>query len=108
METNLSKKNNIYGILISEDLADSIGELFEGETDTSIISDNTKIRKLVKDIVNTIKTSDYDIANMAIIAPSYIRRQIFLVFEQVVPGLSIISKEEIAQGFNLEIIKSCN
>jgi len=42
---------------------------------------------------------------MAVVAPAFIRLQLFHLFEQFMPGLSVISRNEVVRGFNLEIFK---
>ena len=97
--------NNIYGITISDDLASSIEEDLIEENDGFIIDiHNQKINKLIKRITTDIKESEYDIINTAIITPTSIRPEIFKLFEQIIPGLSVISQQELSRDFNIEII----
>ncbi|MDD3014215.1 MAG: FHIPEP family type III secretion protein [Candidatus Gastranaerophilales bacterium] len=101
--------NTIYGILMADNHAESLEEVLVQENGvTFFIPKDQKSKKLIKKVIDIIKTSDYDLTNIALIAPSFIRRQLFNLFEQIIPGLSVISPQEVAQGFNLEIIENIN
>ncbi|EKE03711.1 MAG: hypothetical protein ACD_20C00161G0002 [uncultured bacterium] len=100
---------NIYGIEISEQLAESMEEmLVQGEERDYFDSKNPKINKLIKNVISIVKDADYDISNMAVVAPAFIRLQLFHLFEQFIPGLSVISRNEVVRSYNLEIFKNIN
>ncbi|MCK7484457.1 MAG: hypothetical protein MZU97_02080 [Bacillus subtilis] len=46
-----------------------------------------KIIKLVNLIAELIKESDHDSSSIVVVAPGYIRRELFELFEQVFAGL---------------------
>lgn len=102
--------NNIYGIEIAENLVNILEDLLIHKLDREPYFEpkDPEIGKLIKKIISIIKNSEYDTSNIAIIAPMTIRLSLFLLFEQFIPALSVISPNEIATGFNLEIIKSLN
>ncbi|OGI19759.1 MAG: hypothetical protein A2287_01720 [Candidatus Melainabacteria bacterium RIFOXYA12_FULL_32_12] len=106
--SNIADLNgNIYGIEISENFAETLEDLLvQGEEKDYFDPKDPKISRLIKNIINIVKDVEYDISNMAIIAPAYIRLQFFYLFEQFIPGLSVISRNEVVRGFNLEIFKS--
>jgi len=110
ISSNLAdSNNNIYGIVINDGFAESIEKLLAEENESAYFDlENQKIKKLVKKVIDTVKESEYDMANIALIAPSSIRKQLFNLFEQIIPDLSVISPQEIAQGFNLEAIETIN
>lgn len=101
--------NNIYGILMSEEYAESLEESLVKESGSSFfVPKDQKVKKLIRKVIDVIRESEYDVSNIAVIVPSYIRRQLFNLLEQIVPGLSVIAPQEIAQGFNLEIVENIN
>jgi len=101
--------NTIYGIVLSDEYAESLEEVLVQENGiTFFIPKDQKSKKLIKKVIDIVKGSEYDISNIALIAPSFIRKQLFNLFEQIIPGLSVISSQEVTQGFNLEIIENIN
>jgi flagellar biosynthesis protein FlhA len=97
--------NTIYGILMTDNYAESLEEVMVQENGcTFFVPKDQKSKKLVKKVIDIIKESEYDISNIALVVPPFIRRQLFNLFEQIIPELSVISPEEVAPGFNLEVI----
>ncbi|MFH0702879.1 MAG: FHIPEP family type III secretion protein [bacterium] len=105
---NIADTNNvIYGIIISDSLVEKLKDLLMNKEKESFLAlKNPVINKFTKNILNIVKNFNYNISNIALITPSFIRLQIFLIIEQTIPGLSVISKDEIASEFNLEIIEN--
>lgn len=99
------ENSNIYGISITENLADSLENTFISKDDAFLLdSKSPKVNKIVKEVVRIVKESEFDLSNMAIISPASIRQQLFNLFEKIVPGLTVISNQELVSEFNLETI----
>lgn len=97
--------NTIYGIFINTEYAETLEEVFVQTVNIShFVPEERKSKKLIKKVVDIVNNSDCDISNTAIIAPAFIRKQLFNIFEEIIPGISVITQQEIAPGYNLEII----
>jgi flagellar biosynthesis protein FlhA len=94
--------SNIYGISLSDKLNDDLETILDYES--LLTSRNPIIRKLVKSTGKLIKDSGYNVSNIAIVATPDLRRDLFFLFEQFIPGLSVITKDEIYPEFNIEMI----
>lgn len=95
----------IYGIAVSDKVVESFEKEFLKDED-SITIKTSIIKKLAKQVGTIVKDSEFDVTNMAIIAPSHLRQMLFIIFDQIIPGLSVLCREEISKEFKLEIIGS--
>ena len=78
----------------------------------SDLEDETCVIKIEEKIVNKLKknilkkAAEYDIAQneIIILAPSEIRRMLFLVLSQILPMPKVISKDEISSGYVINVL----
>jgi flagellar biosynthesis protein FlhA len=97
--------NNIYGIILNNEYAETLEDLLvQDENISYFMPKEQKSKKLIKKVMDIVRNSDFDISNTALIVPAFIRKQLFNIFEQIIPGLAVITSQEIAAGYNLEII----
>ena len=90
----LSLSNKTYQKLFSKlDTADNIVRV-EGE----------KAEKIAKVILKKIKQYNLDIANVVVLVPIEIRHMFFLILSQFISNIRVISKEEIANNYTIEIL----
>lgn len=101
---SIADKNRvIYGISFSDKIIQSFEkELLKDEENIAIKT--SLIKKLAKQLNEILKDSEADINNIAVIAPSSLRQILFIIFEQVIPGLSVLAREEVSKEYKLEII----
>jgi len=94
----------IYGITLSDKIIENFEKELLKDPGESITIKGSLIKKASKQIKQFIEESDVPIEHIAIISPISIRQMLFVIFEEIIPGISVISKEEISKEFTLEVI----
>jgi len=103
------ESGNIYGIALSDKLCDSLDKLLIEEDERFYFDGkNPKISSLINKILTAVKDSDCDIENTALISTSSIRLELFNLFESIIPGISVLSRNELSGDFNLEVAENIN
>ncbi len=93
----------IYGIKMSTELVKKMEQDLLQETEQITVKAAT-IKKLTKQIKEAVEQAEVHFENVAIIAPSSIRQMLFVIFEQVIPNISVLAREEISKEFTLDVI----
>ncbi|MEI8129638.1 MAG: FHIPEP family type III secretion protein, partial [bacterium] len=66
--------------------------------------DTVKIEKIAGSVFKKIKKNNIDLANLIILAPIEIRHMFFMIMSQFINNIKVISREEIANGYTIEIL----
>lgn len=93
----------IYGINLSLKTSSSLEDIIL-DAKPIITLKSSFVKKLYKDTKEIIKSSNIAKENIAIIAKDDIRQLLFQLIEQPIPNLKVITPNEIALGFSLEIL----
>lgn len=65
--------------------------------------DNTKIKTIVSNIYNSIEKLALDLNEIVVIVPIELRQIVAVVLSQLIPNVKVVAKEEISNGYNLEV-----
>ena len=65
--------------------------------------DNTKIKTIVNNIYKSIDKLKINADEIVVIVPMEIRQVTSVVLSQLMPSVKVVAKEEIANGYNIEI-----
>lgn len=104
---NISDENGIiYGIVISDDLSEDLEEYLNEEAESLFfLANEPVINKLIGLILDITKKNNYNVNNIAVIASPQIHLKLYYLLEQVIPGISVISKFELSNDVALEVIE---
>ena len=70
---------------------------------TVIRIDNTKIKTIVNNIYKVIDKNNINADEIVVIVPMEIRQVTSVVLSQMMPSVKVVAREEIANGYTLEI-----
>lgn len=100
--TIADRNDTIFAITINDAFAKKLEkELVKNK----IYYDNAKIKSFIKKVLEIIKTNELEISNTILIVPTEIRRKVFRLIENFIPELAVISKNEIAGEYTIEIVE---
>ncbi len=71
---------------------------------TVIRIDNSKMKVVVNNIYNFVEKQALDMNEIVVVVPMEIRQVMSVVLSQLIPNVKVIAREEIACGYNLEIL----
>lgn len=66
--------------------------------------DNTKMKVVVNNIYKSIDKQGIDLNEIVVVVPIEIRQVMSVVLSQLIPNVKVVAREEIASGYNLEIL----
>lgn len=72
---------------------------------TVIRIDNTKVKHIVNNIYNAIERLSVNLDEVIVVVPMEIRQVTSVVLTQLMPNIKVVAREEIANGYNLEILE---
>jgi flagellar biosynthesis protein FlhA len=98
----------IYAISLDKNCDEQLSELLTEEIEESSTKmiKNAKVSKVIKSIIDTIKSGNYDLSSFVIIAPSSIRKFLFIILDELIPGINVIAHEEMDRNYNFEIVST--
>lgn len=103
--SDIADSNNfIYGIIPTAEQNTKLKKSLDKKNKQKYFIKNHDVKEFVKFICEKVKTCEYDILNIAIIVKPELRLPVFHLFEQVITKLRVVSEDEIADEFNVEII----
>ncbi len=105
---NISDENgNITAIDINKEFALFMKKLFKLPEETIQKKlKSPKLKQVLKKVSDFIKNSNLENKYPVIIAQPEIRLNLFLLFEEIFPCLSVISTQEVLNDYNLEIAET--
>lgn len=71
---------------------------------TVIRIDNNKIKEVVNNIYKALDKFSINTEEIILVVPMEIRQVAYVVLSQMIPNIKVVAREEIAYGYNLEII----
>ena len=66
--------------------------------------DNNKIKEVVNNIYKALDKFSINTEEIILVVPMEIRQVAYVVLSQMIPNIKVVAREEIAYGYNLEII----
>ncbi|MEI7475322.1 MAG: FHIPEP family type III secretion protein [bacterium] len=96
----------INAVLLAEDCEELLSEILANETyeGSYKMVANSKVEKIIKSVIDIIKSGNYDLSSFAFIVPAGIRKSLFLLLNEVVPSINVIAYEEMDKTYNFEIV----
>lgn len=103
--SDIADSNNyIYGIIPTIDQNAKFKKALDKKNKGKYFVQNHDIKEFVKFVCEKVKNSEYDISNIAIIVKPELRLPVFYLFEQVITELRVLSEDEIADEFTVEVL----
>lgn len=65
--------------------------------------DNLKVKAIVTNIYKSIERLSLDLDEIVVIVPIEIRQIVSVILSQLIPNVKVVAKEEIANGYSLEV-----
>ncbi len=93
--------NTIFAITIPEQYEKVLSESLKIVNEKN---NNQELDKFIKYITKTYTDNQFDDAEVVLIAKEEYRKFLFNLFEQIIPGFSVISENEIAEEFNIQTL----
>lgn len=101
---SIANENNlIQAFELSDETVKYLCSKVSGKN-TVIRIDNTKIKTIANSIFKSIDKFSLNPSEIVVIVPMEIRQVTGVVLSQFIPNVKVVAREEIAGGYNLEII----
>ena len=97
-----NENNVIQAFELSEESVKYLSGKVSGHSQIIRI-DNTKIKTIVNNIYKSIDKLKINADEIVVIVPMEIRQVTSVVLSQLMPSVKVVAKEEIANGYNIEI-----
>lgn len=100
---SIANENNlIHAFELSEETLKYLASKISGKSNVIRI-DNTKMKNVVNNIYKAIDTLKINADEIVVIVPMEIRQVTSVVLSQLMPSVKVVAKEEISNGYSLEI-----
>ncbi len=97
-----NENNLIQAFELSDESLKYLSSKVSGKS-TVIRIDNTKIKTIVNNIYKVIDKNNINADEIVVIVPMEIRQVTSVVLSQMMPSVKVVAREEIANGYTLEI-----
>ncbi len=97
-----NENNLIQAFELSDESLKYLSSKISGKS-TVIRIDNTKIKTIVNNIYKVIDKNNINADEIVVIVPMEIRQVTSVVLSQMMPSVKVVAREEIANGYTLEI-----
>lgn len=98
-----NENNLIQAFELSEETLSYLSSKISGKS-AVIRIDNTKINGIVKNIYKAMDKFSISSDEIIVVVPMELRQVTSVVLSQLVPNVKVVARQEIANGYNLEII----
>lgn len=100
---SIANENNlIHAFELSEETLKYLASKISGKSNVIRI-DNTKMKNVVNNIYKAIDNLKINADEIVVIVPMEIRQVTSVVLSQLMPSVKVVAKEEISNGYSLEI-----
>lgn len=96
--------NTIYAIIPPVELAAKLKKSLDKKNKGKYFLQNQNVKEFIKFVSEKIRNKEYDISNTAIIVKPDLRLPVFNLFEQLIPRIRVLSEDEIADEFSVEVL----
>ncbi len=95
--------NTIYAVDFPEKLTDNLKKLLDEKSNKKYFIEDDEVNKFTEFVLEKTKKAEPDSESPVLIVPSELRRPVFSLFENLLPNLIVLSEDEIAEEFNVEL-----
>ncbi|HSA05970.1 MAG TPA: FHIPEP family type III secretion protein [Candidatus Gastranaerophilales bacterium] len=96
--------NTIYAVIAPKQYKKVLCDLLKASIEKKCIEESVELEKFVKYITNTLQNQEYDASSTAVICESEYRKPLFNFLDRIIPGINVLSEEEIAEEFTVHEI----
>lgn len=103
LSKSIANENNLIQAFELSDVAIKYLESKVSGKSAVIRIDNLKVKAIVTNIYKSIERLSLDLDEIVVIVPIEIRQIVSVIFSQLIPNVKVVAKEEIANGYSLEV-----
>lgn len=103
LSKSIANENNLIQAFELSDVAIKYLESKVSGKSAVIRIDNLKVKAIVTNIYKSIERLSLDLDEIVVIVPIEIRQIVSVILSQLIPNVKVVAKEEIANGYSLEV-----